>query len=272
MRTTILLIFAISCWTCFYSQSPFTLSKIDSVQVNADEFTVDAIGYIYTAEKDIIEKRDTSLHLLFRQSVKMTGQITTIDVTNPLKPLLFFLPQQSILFIDNTLTPYQNLGSLSNLGVSYATLVCYSEQFNRFWVYDQDNSQLILFDNDGKKIRNTENLSGLIGVVNPVQLLEKNGILFLVDENRGVYLFDMFGTLINFFEISNLEWIQADENNLYYILEDKIYSRNIKFNTDFTVAMPSNYLPKFRISKDLFYFKKGNQIDVFQINLTKKER
>jgi len=270
MRTTIRLIFAICFWTCSYAQSPFTLSKIDSVQVNADEFTVDAIGYIYSADKDIIEKRDTSFRLLFRQSVKMTGHITTIDVTNPLKPLLFFLPQQSILFIDNTLTPYQNLGSLSDLGISYATLVCYSEQYNRFWVYDQDNSQLILFDFNGKKIRNTENLSGLIGVVNPVQLLEKNGILYMVDENRGVYLFDMFGTLINFYEIPNLEWIQADENNFYYILDGKIYSRNIKFNTDFTVEMPTNYLPKFKISKDLFYFKKANQIDVFQINLTKK--
>lgn len=253
-----------------FAQTPFLLKKTDSIVLQADEFAVDAIGYVYSAYNDVVEKRDTSSKLLFRQSTKMTGHVSSIDVTNPLKPLLFFQSQQAILFTDNTLTPYRNLGYLPDLGVSYATLVCYSEQFNRFWIYDQDNSRLTFFSNEGEKVRVIENLSGLIELKKPCQLLEKNGILYMVDENRGVYLFDMFGTLVDFIEIEGLSWIQADEHNIYYLLNNEIYSKNIQFGTYFSVKLPRSYNSKFRISKNNIYLKSKEQIDVFEINLVKK--
>lgn len=269
MRRTTSIIFILLLMQTAFGQTPFVLKKVDSVSLHAEVFTVDAIGYIYSSYNDIIEKRDTSMRLLFSQSTKMAGHITSIDVTNPLKPLLFFQGQQIISFTDNTLTPYRNFSYLADLGIYYATLVCYSEQFNRFWVYDQDNYKLIFFSNEGEKVRVVENLGGLIGVKDPCQLLEKNGVLYLVDENRGVYLFDMFGTFIDFIEIKGLTWIQADEYNIYYILNNELFSKNTKFGTYFSVKLPQDYDAIFRISKNFIYLKKQGQIDVFEINLKK---
>ena len=155
------------------------------------------------------------------------------------------------------------------MDVSYATLVCYSEQYNRFWIYDQDNSRLTLFDPNGSVVRTVENLAGLIGIQNPCQLLEKNGTVYIVDENRGVYLFDMFGTMINFYEIPNLHWIQADEHNIYYVSDQKLHSKNIQFGSEYIAEEDISFETTFRISRDLLYFKKAGEIDIFKIILKK---
>jgi hypothetical protein len=65
-------------------------------------------------------------------------------------------------------------------------------QFDRIWVFDQDNSKLILFNSEGKRTLETENLYGMIGLKEPIQMLERFGNLYLVDEGRGVYIFEMF--------------------------------------------------------------------------------
>jgi len=198
--------------TCFllgiFPQAFSQLKLVEwrSFTAKTAQFRVDPLGYPIWFEKDAIYKMDTTGNLMFQQSVKAFGHITDMDLINPMKYLVFFREQQCIGFFDNTFTPYQQKTRLSDLGISYATLVCYSMQFDRFWVFDQDNSKLVLFNSDGKRTLETENLNGLIGLSEPVQMMERFGNLYLVDEDRGVYIFDMFGALINFVEVPKIQW------------------------------------------------------------------
>lgn len=217
------------------------------------EFRVDPLGYPIWFAKDAIYKMDTTGNLLFQQSVKAFGEITDMDLINPMKYLVFFREQQSIGFFDNTFTPYQQKTSLTDLGISYATLVCYSMQFDRFWVFDQDNSTLVLFNSDGKRSREIENLNGLIGLKDPVQMMERFGYLYVVDENRGVYIFDMFGALINYIEVPNIKWIDVDANNFFYIDNAQLCGYNFRTKSKFCTLISGVPNPKFQFVKQRFY-------------------
>ena len=262
-KNIILSLFLITITSCIWGQFSLAINgKIDRVK---DNFRVDELGYYTFFDHDMIEKLDTNGTPMFRQSVKMYGKIDCIDVSSPMKPLVFFQEQQAFIFLDNTLTPYQRPTRMSDLGVSYGTLICYSNQSDRFWIYDQDNSKLTLYLNDGRKHIETDNLAGILDIQNPIQLLERNGFLYLVDEHSGVFVFDMFGTFIDFFKIPTVEWIQAGERNIYYIQDGKLWSLNRKTRQTFYSELNGITSIVFQYSKKRFYFSAAKEIIVCEI-------
>jgi hypothetical protein len=264
-QITILFLLFISSSLSFCCLGQFELKERSRITQTKPDFRVDELGYFTFFTKDRIEKNDTNGVLLFKQSVKLLGKIDCIDVSNPMRPMVFFKEQQVVAFFDNTLTPHQQITRLSDLDISYATLACYSNQSNRFWIYDQDNSKLIQFNQELKKMIETQNLAGLLALDNPIQLLERNNILYLVDENKGVYLFDMYGTFIEFVEITGVEWIQADENTLYYIQDAHLWSLNRRTKNKFKIALKETFSPYFQYSKKKFYFALEKNLIVYEI-------
>lgn len=240
------------------SQINFKLER--NLEAKTSNFRIDPLGYLIFFEKDAVYKMDTSKNLLFQQSLKSYGEITDMDVINPMKYLVFFREQQAIGFFDNTFTPYQTGTRLSDLQVSYATLVCYSMQFDRFWVFDQDNSKLILFNTDGKRSLETENLNGLIGLQDPIQMLERNGHLYIVDKDKGVYIFDMFGSLINFIPVKGIQWIQVDTDNFYFVLDKNLGVHNFRTKSSFKIPLILNFQSLFQIVKGKFYLTIGKEM------------
>lgn len=264
MRNSILKVVLLATVT-LGAHAQITLLADRTFEARTNQFRVDPLGYMIYFEKDAVYKMDTTGTLIFQQSLKAYGDITDMDVISPMKYLLFFREQQSIGFFDNTFTPYQSRTRLSDLDVSYATLVCYSMQFDRFWLFDQDNSKLILFNSDGKRSLETENLNGIIGLEEPVQMLERFGKLYLVDDGRGVYIFDMFGSLINFVEIKGIQWIQVDANNFFYIADEHLCGYNFRTKSKFKVALQGESLPLFQYVKEKLYVLTKKTLHVFKV-------
>lgn len=261
-RTILSIVFLCLSFICF-SQIELKLNR--TYEAKTKQFRVDPLGYVIWFDHDAVYKMDTTGVQLFQQSLKAYGDITDMDVISPMKYLLFFREQQAIGFFDNTFTPYQQRTRLSNLDVSYATLLCYSMQFDRFWIFDQDNSKLIQFNSDGKKSIETENLNGLIGIQEPVQMLERFGNLYVVDSGRGVYIFDVFGALVNFIEIKGVEWIQVNENNIFYLEKGHFCGYNFKTKSKFSVALSFDGSPIFQMVKDKIYILKDQALQVFEM-------
>jgi hypothetical protein len=108
-------------------------------------------------------------------------------------------------------------------------------------------------------------LKGIIGLEEPVQMLERNGNLFLVDANRGVYIFDMFGALVNFVEIIGVQWIQVDVNNLFYVSDGRLVGYNFKTKITFNSALAEPFNALFQYIKDKMYFLSPELLRVYKI-------
>jgi len=245
------------------AQDTAVLKKIGERELVKPNFRVDGLGYIVYFDRDQVVKYDTTGMLLFKQSIKSFGKINDVDLSNPMKIMCFFLEQQLIMFMDNTLTPYQQTARLTDLDVSYGSLICYATQSDRFWVYDLDNSKLILFVDEGKKHLETLNLAGMLDISDPVQLLERNGVIHLVDLHKGVFLFDMFGTFMEFVPMPGVEWVQVDEFTIYWITSEQMNAWNRRTKTSVSAQIKSVTSTFFQYSKRRFYALSGKQIIIF---------
>lgn len=79
-------------------EKPFKLfSKSEKIEL-------DQYGFIYHINKDNLVKFNKEGVPLYNYSNKLLGNITQLDISNSLRPLLFYKDQGIILALDNTLS------------------------------------------------------------------------------------------------------------------------------------------------------------------------
>jgi hypothetical protein len=225
-----------------------------------DAWDVDPMGKVIYARKDVIIKLDSSFTVLFRQSTKGTGNIAEIDARHALKTLVFSEDQQSISFLDNTLTQTKNSKDLSSIGASYVTKVSYSAQSTRYWAFDGDNSKLFLIDDTRNSPNVIENLSGLLGEIQVDQLMEVENMLIIFDASKGIYLFDYYGSLIDFVAIENASYVNYYKGELYYISNNRLVNQDLRSRRTVSIELPETDIRGFRILGDEVYLRTSDEI------------
>lgn len=136
-------IFLLICTHCVYAQQ-FVLQREASVSLIATKFVgVDKFGFVYYINRNTLyKKRDKEL---FEYRDIQFGKIETVDLTNPLQPLLFFREANSLLILDNRLNErtrikFDNLRDQRN--IDFASLA--NEQ--SVWLFNIDTQELEIYD------------------------------------------------------------------------------------------------------------------------------
>jgi hypothetical protein len=63
----------------------------------------------------------------------------------------------------------------------------------------------------------------------------------------------MFGALINFVEVPNIQWIDVDANNFFYIDKAQLCGYNFKAKSKFSTPISGAPYPQFQLVKQKFY-------------------
>src|ERR1043166_5956386 len=74
------------------------------IRSKVDKFGVDAIGNVYIINGEELVKYNPSAKILARYSNLKLGQITSMDLTNPLKILLYYRDYQQLVYLDDQLS------------------------------------------------------------------------------------------------------------------------------------------------------------------------
>lgn len=179
-------------------------------------FTADNLGNIYSIHEDELIKYLPNGRFFARYSNLKLGAITHVDVTNPLKLLLYYRDFQQIVFLDNQLSVNSDQVSLEKLGLEQTHLVCAGAN-NSFWVYNRQNNELLRFDENSQKIAFTGNLKQVLRAdLNPDFMMEHNNYLYLNSPETGIYVFDIFGAFSKIITLKGLRSFQVNENLIYY--------------------------------------------------------
>ena len=123
---------------------------------------IDQYGFIYDIEKDNLIKYDSQGNELYNYSNKLLGEITQIDISNPLRPLLFYKDQGIILALDNTLSQQKSQISLNELGLYQTNCISNSNFDNGIWLYDLDVNEIIKINYFSKVDFKSGNLSVIL--------------------------------------------------------------------------------------------------------------
>lgn len=233
---------------------PVRKAKIDQLN-NLIILTQNNKVYFYT--KDVIKKYEYADNTL--------GKITQVDVTNPLKIILYKKDYGLIITVDNTLSEIDRL-SLFEKGFQAVSTASAALDGN-LWIYDNTDYRLKKITPKGKVLLESITMVeiGMQGL-NPDFIQEKAGKLILKDPNRGILLFDNLGQYIQTFPFKVEEDLQFDGNNLIFFEKDKmtIYDTRIfeeatiDLSLEKTAIKPKNV----KISKFGMYYIYNDGIDI----------
>ena len=189
---------------------------------------VDVLDNIYLiTEKNQLKKiRANGDSLAVFNDVKKYGNPTLLDVSNPLKVLLYYKNFSTVIILDRFLAVRntinfrnQNIFKVKTLATSYD---------NNIWIFDEQNISLKKINDEGKVLSETLDLRQLFDTVpSPGQITDKNNFVYLYDEYRGFYIFDYYGSFKNNLPFLNWKHIAVYGNKLMGFVGDTFYSYEI---------------------------------------------
>ncbi|UTW64485.1 hypothetical protein KFE98_10195 [bacterium SCSIO 12741] len=189
---------------------------LKTLEEKADFVRVDNFGKIYLIRNNEVFLYSPDGKLLSRNSNNFLGNITDLDATNGLEVLVFFEDQLQVLFLDNQLALRGRDIPLDELGFVQVSQVCTSHG-NGIWLFDKTRFELIRLDKSNQHIARSGDLNQLLGFIpEPIYMREINNWLYVVDPDRGVLVFDIFGAYYKTIPICCPAEIQVKDGNLIY--------------------------------------------------------
>ncbi|MBW6482232.1 MAG: hypothetical protein K0B10_04140 [Vicingaceae bacterium] len=182
-------------------------------------FTTDQFGYYYEISDVEIKKYSNKGKLQYTYSNNLLGEITSIDVFNPMKILVYFKEFTKIITLDNTLSPTSSIIDLTTLDIDETSLVCRSYN-DGIWYYNPIRFELIRKNNELITTNKSAQLANLLNKnIQPNFLVEYNNQVYLNDPKVGILVFDNFGTYIKTLPIFGLTEFQVKEKYLLFVNE-----------------------------------------------------
>ncbi|MGZ4061248.1 MAG: hypothetical protein ACXVPU_19610, partial [Bacteroidia bacterium] len=226
-------------------------------------FTSDNQGNTYAVKGNELTKYDKTGKLLYKYSDKNFGNISFVDASNMLRILVFYKDFLQVVLLDNTLSITGDPINLETIGFQQTQLVSSSHN-NGFWLYDQQNFELIRFDQNLTKTQQTGNLTAVLNIdLQPDFLLEYDNKVYLNNPSTGILIFDVYGTYYKTVPVKNAACIQPIGDWIYYMEKDKVKAYNIKTEEEKEFNMPATKFNNFRIELGILMLRTPASISLY---------
>ncbi|MGC4037979.1 MAG: hypothetical protein QM764_18600 [Chitinophagaceae bacterium] len=187
------------------------------------DFTVDNLDniYLFSSTNQLKKLNAHGDSVAVYNDIKKYGRATYIDVSNPLRVLLYYKDFSTIVTLDRLLNirsvidlRKNNILQVNAIGLSYD---------NNIWLYDEVNSKLKKIDETGKTLLETPDFRMLFGdAPSPESIFDQDGFVYMYDSIKGVYVFDYYGALKNKILITGWKDFRVAGKYIYGITNDTL--------------------------------------------------
>jgi streptogramin lyase len=171
-------------------------SPATTITADFSNLFVDNAGNIYVVNNRSQLKKLSAAgdSIAVYNDVKRFGNITSVDVVNPFKILVFYAESASIVILDRFLSA-RSVVDLKKTNSQSAKAVCLSYD-NNIWLYDESNGKIRKLDDNGNILFESTDLRNALNVAPSFQhIVDDNRSLYLYDPSLGWYVFDYYGAL-----------------------------------------------------------------------------
>lgn len=217
-------IFTISFAPVIFSQSDSSFRFINQFNYPVSSFTVDNIGALYLITQDNqlkkYDEKGDSVGVFNR--VTQYGKLTYVDAENPWKTILFYQNFSTIVLLDKYLNEVTSI-NLRKQNIFRVQAVT-SSYDNNIWLFDEQDNKLKKMDDNGNILSETVDFRLLFdSAPDPKKIIDRDGFVYLYDPEKGVYIFDYYGSFkskLTFLNWTNIEVFGKtiygfDSENLY---------------------------------------------------------
>jgi hypothetical protein len=244
--------------------APFSLTRTLSADIV--DFTVDNLGNIYVLNRDNQLKKVSPQgdSLAVFNDVRRYGKIASVDATNPLKILVYYREFSTIIELDRFLNIVNTI-DLRKLNILQARAVALAYD-NNIWVFDELETTLKRIGDDGSLVDRTTDFRQLFdSVPDPSVIRDQNGLVYLYDPARGVYLFDHYGTLKSHLDFRGWQDFDVIDKNLLGRDDKKFYRYQPGTLNMQEEAIPAVYAGASRIliTPNIIYVLKNTGLEIY---------
>lgn len=249
------------------TNSSFQLAK--TIKGDIVAFTVDNLDNIYllSSTNQVKKLNADGDSIAVFNDVKKFGQATLIDVSNPLKVLLFYKDFATIVVLDRLLN-IRNMIDLRKHNILQVRAIGQSYD-NKIWLYDELENKLKKIDEDGALLQETPDFRQLFGSAPlPQKIFDQDQFVYLYDSARSVFVFDYYGALKNKILISRWQNFKVAGKYIFGSAANMLYRYDIKtFRVDeWNMPEQLSGAKAFNFTASRLYALRKDSIDIYNFH------
>lgn len=209
-----------------------------TIKTKADFFTVDPLGNIFIAEAGAIIKIDGSTGKKYHFSNPMYGNFGFIDSSNPLNILAFSADLGIIAFLDKQLVEKDVIKTDDDFFYDKPILACNS-RLEGFWIYQHEYRQISRLNRKSQVLASTIALNQLDhDFSQPCFMIEVDSRLYVSDNKKGIFVFDIFGGFLFKIPLKNVCKFQVIDNYIVYLTKKHLCLYNFFIHEEKVFMLP----------------------------------
>ena len=210
------------------AQADTTFKLVRVLHGDIVDFTIDDLDniYILNSRNQVKKINSNGDSVAVYNDVKKYGQASLLDVSNPLKLLLYYRDFGTVVALDRFLNPVntidlrkQNILQAKAIGQSYD---------NQVWVYDELENKLKKINEEGKLLLETVDFRLLFNrAPSPQKIYDQNKYVYLYDSAQSVFVFDYYGALKNRIQIKGWQSFKVTDKYIFGANNDILHRYEI---------------------------------------------
>lgn len=252
---------------CFQSialAQSFTVTKLKEVPLQSDSFIgTDNFQNLYYTSKSTLYKKSNGTVLEY--AALNLGEITSVDVINPLKLTVFYKDSNTVVILDNTLAEIRriNFSAIENFrNISHAT----NAGDRRLWIFNTDIQRLELFDYNQNKV-----ITEFPPTNFPALELTSNFNVCWVKTKNTIDSYTVYGSLINSFPTDvEIQAISIYNEYVFALSNEKLVYKEKGVIEFLNLEIPEIKVKQFSIKDEILYIYDGQILTSYTLNLSKE--
>lgn len=245
-----------------------TFRLVRSIRAEATDFAVDGLDNLYLVTPTGLLKKygPAGDSIAVFNNVRRFGKLHDIDVSNPLRPLLFYKDFSTIVLLDRLLAQKSVL-DLRRVRIAQASAAATSYD-NNIWVFDAVENKLRKLDESGRQLLETPDFRQLFGYAFvPEKIIDQDKTVYLFDPKVGVLQFDYYGTFQRRYPVESWALLGVSDHQLVGVQANSLVLLNTGTLLQQQYQFPSSFgsFQRYLLGNSKLFALGKDSISVFRI-------
>jgi hypothetical protein len=250
------------------AQDDSLFKSIKTIDFPVYSFSTDNIGglYLITSDNQLKKYNENGDSVGVFNQITQYGKLDYVNAENPWKTILYYKNFSTIVLLDkylNLITAI-NLRKLNIFRVQAVT----TSYDNNIWLFDEQDNTLKKIDDNGNILSQTVDFRLLFdSAPDPEKIIDRDGFVYLYDPQKGVYIFDYYGSFKS--KLAFLHWSDIDVigKSIYGFDKENLYKYTSSDPDLKTYKLPAALAnnSSVQIENHKLYILKNNQLLVYTL-------
>lgn len=198
--------------------------------------------------------------------VKKYGRLGYVEAQNPWQTLLFYPDFETVVLLDKYLNVLGSI-NLRDKNIFHVRAITNSYD-NQIWLFDGQENKIKKLDQNGNLLMASVDLRQVFdSVPNPVQLVDRDGLLYLYDPTLGVYIFDYYGSFKNRLPFTDWKSISVIGKTIYGFGPEHLfrYTPPGPLPVAFNLPQSLQNAERTELINQRIYILKNNRLSVYKM-------